>query len=318
MVMQSASVSEIARLSASCDGNCISGGRSHHDTALNSLKNDPGRREQEGIEYGKVEDVDNELPGVQTSLRGESTMKLKDQNGAPGNGSNSPLMPDIENELKYGQERPAGNIVGNDDDDDDDNDDDDTQKDGERGKGTEDEKDEEEEEEKEEKVVVLGLGEQRQEEEEEEEEEQEEEQEEEEHEEQEKKQQKQVQEKEEKQEGKVEDDDDASSRNSFHYRPTNMSAAEADDRTRMSTTTAANSIETDVHDDAVEKYDFDKNNFIIQTPNHPTNATKTSVVDENLPSLPEDTEITDDSLPVPSENDEINNLIRQHTDNAGK
>ena len=344
--MQPASVSEIARLSASCDGDCISGDIGHHDTGgLSRLEDDTGSHEQDRLE---VEDVENEFPvGVQSSTEGENSFELKDQNGAASNDSNSPLKPDIENELKYGQDRPAGTILANDNnnDADDDDDADDKQEDGEKGAEEEEGKEEisenelkygqdrpagniltndedededgngekqedggkgaEEEEKDKEVLVVVERGQNDEE----------------------KELDKQVREQEEKPEENAEDD--ASSINSFHYRPTNTTAAAAAANDKpSSTTTTTNSAVSDAEDDVVEKYDFDKNAFIVQAANHPTNATETSagsdMLDENnVPMLPvsgdtEITEIEDHPLPIPPDDDEINNLIRQHTENAGK
>jgi len=133
-----------------------------------------------------------------------------------------------------------------------------------------------------------------------------------------------VEEKETEDDENYDDDDeekqDASNRNSFHFRTANRTEA---DKTRP-TTTAKNSIETGVNADVVEKYDFDNNKFIVEASDNSAtdNATKTSannnVVHENLFNHDEDPEVTDSSLPIPSDDNEVNNLIRQHTDYTGK
>ena len=125
-----------------------------------------------------------------------------------------------------------------------------------------------------------------------------------------------------KDEKRKEVDDDAFSRNSFHFKNINKTASE-DDKT-VSTTTTVSYIETGVDVDALERYDFDNNNIIVEAPNHlaTDNATKTSansnVDEENLSIHHEDSEITDSSLPIPSDNKERDNLIRQHTEYTGK
>jgi len=302
MAMQPAGLSELARLSASCDdGDCSSGDRGHREAEL-----DPEKHEQKRLNYEKVENAKNELPVVQTSLREENGLKLKHQNEAPSNGSNSLLIPDIANELKYGQDAPTGTIVRNNENDDynyNHEDKDVKHKDNEKEKGvgykTENVKKNKKEEDDGDdnddngEIVAIDLVEQKQNV-------------------KEKKRQNEAEEKEKNRARKVKsNDDDDSSRNSFHYRPTNISlpAAEANDRP-LSTITTAVSIATDAQNDAV---DFDKNNFIIQPLNRPTlNATKSTsesdVVEDNSPSLLEGTEIIDDSLPVPSSDGTVNNI----------
>ena len=358
--------------SVNCDGECrpVSGDEKHNAASHTRLDHNTERHEQ----------VEMELPEMQTSVHGGSILRLKDQNAAaPINDSNSPLILDVENELKYDQDTPAGNVFRNDDDEDDD-DDDDQMGDGERGKGTET-GDEEEGEKKEDHD-------------------------------------KQGQKDDEKQENEVEDDEVVENvdfdRNKFIIPAPNHPASDNVTRTSvesdmvednlldlpedseiadnslpvLSATTATNSIatgaqavdfdrnkfivpapdhpatdnvtrpsaesdvvedylpeDTEIADnsflspsttttvnstvtvaqaDVVENVDFDRNKFIVPTPNHPVsdNATRTSVesdvVEENLLDLPEDTEIADNSVPILLDNNEVNNVIRLHTDDAGK
>jgi len=239
--MKAANLSEIATLSASCDGECISGDKGHDNmAAFNGLEDNVERHEDD-----QVAAVKNELPQVRSTVHGENILRLNDQNAAASiNGSDSLLMPVVENKLKYDQDSPAKNVIKNDDDDDDDYDNDDNghQEDEEKEKGAEKEEE-----------IEQGKEEQEQEE--------------------------QIHEKE-KQVEKVQESDDTSSRNSFHYRHINMTAAETDkisSMTMVSMTMAKNStitgerVATGEHADVVENVDFDRNNFVVQAANHSVN-----------------------------------------------
>ena len=283
MVIKPASLSEIAGLSASCDGECISEDKGPHTETRNRLEVDAERQQHEQVKSSK-----NELSEVQTNLQAEeNVLKLKDENAVTSiNGSDSLLIPDAENELKYGEDTPAGNILRNVNDHDDD-DDDDQQEDAERWEGSEKREGNVEVEQVQEEDGKLG---------------------------------KQTQEKEDKIEER-QDKEDVSSRNSFHHRNINKTAAETK---KIASTTTTDSLATNVQADVVENVDLDSNKFIVQASNRPVgdNATKmpvkSDVVEESLLSQPEDVEIADSSLPFPSENDEVNNLIPQHTNNDGK
>ena len=278
----------MAELGTSCDGDdeCISG-YEEHVAANDREEDDLDRDEQESREHRQTEAAEIEIvPEAHTSMHGDEMLRPDDQNEAMVNASNSLLIPDVENELKYGQDRATGNTFENDDMDDHADDDNNRQADGERTKNLE-----EQDEVKEDEIVLTSENEEQSE---------------------------QAPEREEK--GK--DDDDASDRNSFHVMIVNRTATEAGKTT--SATTVRHSIQRDVNADVVEKYDFDTNNFIVETPSYSAtdNTTntppKSKAVEDNLFNQYEDSEITDSSLPIRSDNNELSNLIRQHTEYTGK
>ena len=296
-VTKPANKSEMAVLGTSCDDDdkCISGYRGNV-VANGRLEDDLDKDDQERHEHGQTEAAEIELPEERTSLHGDEILRLDDQNKATVNDSNSQLKPDVENELRYGQDRANENNIGTSDMDDDDTDHDEEQDEEEKGNV-----DEKQDDGKEDEVVLAKENKENDEEAEEKE-----------------------KEGEEKGEEYREGEKDAASRNSFQFRTMNKSAAEADKTTPAKTATS--SMETGVHVDGVEKYDFDNNNFIVEAPNHPAtdkpNTIKTSarsnVVEENLFNQEEESEIADGSVLLPPENNELNNVIRHHTEHTGK
>jgi len=256
-----------------------------HRSAANSFSNIDEDNDGESEQREEEEEEEKTEDEVDTSLQEENVIRIKDNNEATGNDSES------ENEIKYGQQRLAANSFSNIGED---NEDDSEQRQSEQRHDEEEEeeqqqKQEEQEEIKEDEHVVVA---------------------------------EENGEKERAQEAEEmfeDEDDDASERNSFHLRTVNMTAAESE---KTSTTMTTSSIETGEQADVVEKYDFDTNNFVVESPSYTDNASrssvKTDVVEVDLLSESEDTEMAKSS-PTPLDSNEAINLIRQHTtENAGK